>query len=736
MFWFRSTKLLLAPIALASAWSVWAGATGTVPGAAITASPIDLARWKALAASVTIYRDKFGMAHIDGKTDAAALFGGAYARAEDSFQEEEPYFCRMLGRGAEADGEPALKWDTMIRSLEIEAISKREYSEASPRIKALAEAYADALNFFLYNHPEVKPRVLAHFEPWQLFAFYHQLDINLNAPELRGLEDLAAIGGSPSRRLEDEGSNMWAVGPKKSASGHPMLFLNPHTPLLDIYEIHLSSDEGWNVSGMNGYGLTAVPVMGHNAWLGWALTVNAPDVVDVYEETFDDTEHPLAYRYGNGYRTAREWSEVIRVRTDKGMEERTVHLRRTHHGPILSGHGSKQMAVRFANIERGGLFQQWYAMGKARDLKEFKQALAIQGLTFHNVLYADMSGNIFYLYNGTVPRRDPRFDWNKPVDGSDPATEWKGYHSLDELPQILNPATGWLQNCNSSPYLTTASGNPDRSKFPSYLGQDSDDPRSKESRRLLASKDKFTLDDWSRMAFDTYHLAAEEDIPGMVEEWRALRTADPPRAERLADLVEPLRKWDRRATILTPEATWFVMWRERMYSGRGASISAGPYSADNKTWKAMTALEAVRDDLSARFGRVRVPWGDINRHQRRNERTEESFSDSRPSLPVPGAGGDLVGTIFACYTASPRDSKLRYVTQGSAYVSVIEFGPKARAYSILPYGQSGDPASPHYFDQAPMFVKGEFKPAWFTLEEVKSNAATSYHPGEPEKKSR
>ena len=679
-------------------------------------SAAEIARWQKRAQAVTIYRDKWGVAHAHGRSDADAVFGSMYAYAEDRFAQMEPYYYAALGRSAEADGEAAANWDIFIRSLEVEKLSKTEYAGESAANRAIADAVADALNFFLHTHPDVKPKVITRFEPWHAFAFYRSFGINPDAVGVN-LRELAAIT-LPAKPDEPDGSNMWTVSPSKSASGRAMIFLNPHTPLLPVYEQHLISDAGWNVTGMNAYSNTVVPVMGHNASLAWALTVNQPDIADLLEETFDDPAHPLSYRYGSGHRTAVEWRDSIRVRAaDGSLTTKVVTLRKTHRGPILAVRNGKHLAVRFAGLERGGLLQQWYEMGKARTLAEFQRAVARRALTFHNVMYADTAGNIFYIYNGAVPRRSTKFDWTKPLDGTDPATDWQGYHELADLPQLLNPATGWMQNTNTTPFHATSAGNPDSTKYPKYMVTEGDNARARASRRLLSMPQKFSFDDWKRMAFDTYYLVADEQIPGLVAEWRSLGATDAPRAERLAEMVQGLERWDRRATIESPEATWFVLWRERTQRIRGDSALGR-----------IIALEQVREQLLRDFSTVRVPWGDINRLQRTD--AGQPFSDDRPSLPVPGANGGVVGSIFSFGSVAPAGAKRRYGTGGSGYVAVIEMTPTPHAMTIVPFGQSGDPASPHYFDQAPLYVKGEFKAAWFTLADVKANAVRSYRPGE------
>jgi acyl-homoserine-lactone acylase len=683
-------------------------------------SRAEIARWQQVARSVTIYRDRYGVPHIYGPTDAAVLFGSTYARAEDRFQEHEPGFIEALGRSAEIQGEAGVQNDVFVKALELERLSKEEYSRAEPPIRALCDAFADGMNYFLYTHPEVQPKLLTRFEPWMVLLFWRAFSTNLAPTGIRQKElvDLAA----PMAREQQDGSNMWAVSGQKSASGKPMLFLNPHTPLLPVYEFHLHSDEGWNLTGMNAYTMTTVPVMGHNEHLGWALTVNSPDIVDVYEETFDNPARPLAYRYGGGYRLAIEWRDSIRVRSAAGVVWRVLTLRKTHHGPILAVRNGKSLAVRFANLERGGTMQQFYAMGKARNLSEFRQALSPLAVTFHNIMYADTAGNIFYLYNGVVPQRDPRFDWSKPVAGSDPATEWQGYHTIDELPQVLNPPSGWIQNTNTTPFLTTGAGeNPDPTKYPAYMVQEGDNARARASRRLLTSRERFTFEEWGRMAFDTYFLVAEDQVPRLMRDWETMRFVEPKLTEDLRDMIRELAAWDRRGTTESVATTWFHLWMER--------IVVGGRTVDTTARFRLQKLLEVKDTLEHQFGSSRVSWGELNRLQRVAERTGGRYDDSLRSVPVAGANGGLVGTIWS-FGQYASGTKRRYGTGGSGYVAVIDFADPAGARSIVPFGQNADPDSPHFFDQAPLYVRGEFKQAWFTLAEIQANLERAYHPGD------
>src|SRR6185295_535819 len=502
---------------------------------------------------VTIYRDTFGVPHVYGPTDASVTFGLAYAQAEDNFPHVEDNFLRALGRAAEVHGEESLPDDQLARALEIPRLAREEYERAAPSMRALYDAYAAGLNHYLARHPETRPGLLPRMEPWYPLAL---LRFKYYVGEFVGYaglapKDLRVVVNEPSAE-RPQGSNAWAVAPGKSGTGHAMLLINPHISFFgpaQYYEAHVHSDEGWNFSGVGRYGLP-FPYMGHNEALGWTHTDDYPDIGDLYVETFDDPANPLAYRYGDGHRTAVRWTEEIRVRTAKGLEARSFTFRKTHHGPIVSEHEGRPVAIRLAKLEEGGWLDQWYEMTKARSLAELKAALRRGAIPYMNITYADRDGNIFYVYNGAVPRRSPKFDWRKPVDGSDPQTEWQGYHAFEELPQLTNPPSGFVQNCNSTPFATTSSGNPDPAGFPAYMiGPETDNPRARVSKRILTSQERFTFEEWARAALDTRVLEAETEIPELAAEWERLRQADSPRAESLAPLIAELRAWDRVSRI-------------------------------------------------------------------------------------------------------------------------------------------------------------------------------------------
>lgn len=681
---------------------------------ATAAAAAGLAAAKPADRGVTIKRDRFGVPHIYGPTDASVAYGVAWAQAEDDFEQLEATFLFALGRGAELRGEAMVSSDQLARAMEHARLGRQEYERTEPAMKAILDAYAEGLNDHAVRR---RPQILNRFEPWFPLALlrfqYHQQEFL----------DYAGLTSGMSRVDWSErptGSNAWAAAPSRSATGHALLLINPHVSFFgpaQYFEHHVISGEGWNFSGVGRYGLP-FPYMGRNEALGWGHTDNYPDHGDLVAETFDDPSDPLAYRYGEQHLKAIAWEEVIKVKTGTGFEARSILCRRTRNGPVLGQRDGHPISVRLAKAVEGGWLSQWYAMTKARDLAQFEAALSRNAIPYMNIVYADRDGNILHVYNGVIPRRRPGVDPGEVLDGANPAHDWDGYHPASDLPRVLNPAAGYVQNCNSSPFTTTDAGqNPDPAQYPAYMiGPEVDNARARASRRLLSGEHRFSFEDWSRAATDTRAQAADDLLPGLFADAVTAGAA----ADDLAPLLEALRAWNRVVTVESEAAALFTRW------GVNLRKTTGPLSE-----RRLDALRAARTELERAFGDWRVPFGRISRLQRTHWSGLEPFDDSKPSLAVAGGQG-WMGTIanFRVNEAADiADPAARYGSSGNSYVSVVEFGPTPRAASIRTHGQSGDPGSPHWQDQAPIYARGAFKPSWFTPEEVDANLEREYRPG-------
>jgi acyl-homoserine-lactone acylase len=741
-------------------------------GPIVTATAVARAddRADALAKSVTIHRDNFGVPHVYGPTDASCVFGFIYAQAEDYFWQVEDSYIRSLGRAAEVYGERSLPDDLLNRALEITRLSQEEFAKASPKSQEICQALADGLNYYLATNPQTKPRLITRFEPWHPLAFRRYIlyqafiygksglqaaDILTAVQEIEGDKvgaitfpgdlraELAALEHDRRGMSEHVGSNMWAVSPARSASGKALMFINPHQPFFgpgQWYEGHIVSGEGWNLLGACFFG-SPCPTLGYNGHIAWSHTVNNPDIVDLYTITFDDKTDPLNYRYGDGSRHATAWTDDVVVKNADGAKTRRFRFTKTHHGPLVAMRDGKPLVVRLAKLEDGAAIDQSYAMGRARSVAEFKEAMRPCNLPMFNAMVADTGGNIFYVYNGAVPKRSTKFDWTKPVDGSNPETEWQGYLNFDELPQIENPQCGFLQNCNQSPLSTTpvakelqageVDENPKASQYPAYVlatERERDNPRAQISRRILHSTAKFAYDDWTRDGFSTKILEAELRIPDLVKDWEALKSKEPDRAARLREPVELLRSWDCVSAVDSVAMTLFAEAYDR-----ALKLIA---KRDLVNYPRIRALEATLADLEQTHGSWKVAWGEINRLQRLHGSQIDllgrgNFRDDQPSLPIAGAPGPL-GVVFNFYTLPQPGQKRRYGVAGHSFVGAVELAAEPKVKTILQFGESGNPGSPHWFDQALLYAKKQYKPAWYTRADVEAHSERQYHPGERE----
>lgn len=715
-----------------------------IPHATASAQPQDLQRWEQEAKNVTITRDDWGIAHVSGKTDADAVFGMIYAQAEDDFNRVETNYLNSIGRLAEAEGESAV-WRDLRMKIFIDPADMKAKYEASPAwLKALMTAWADGLNYYLARHANVTPRVIKRFEPWMALTFSEGSiggDIEtINLTQLqafysRAPERLAGEGNAANDELEAEdeptGSNGVAIAPSNTVGRHALLLINPHTSFFFRSELQVTSEEGLNAYGAVTWGQFFV-YQGFNEHCGWMHTSSAVDAIDEYLETVVKKGDQFYYKYGNEEIPVK--TSVIKVpyKTDKGMSEKTFTIYRTQHGPIVRAVDGKWVSISLMQEPVKALTQS-YTRTKAKDYKAFRQTMELHADSSNNTIYADADGNIAYFHGNFIPRRDPKFDWTKPVDGSDPATDWHGLLSVDESPLLLNPASGWLYNSNNSPWSAAGPSSPKKSDYPRYVDNGVESARGLHAIRVLHDKKDFTLDSLISAAYDSYLTWFEKPIPALLKAWDQTPATDPLK-KKLSDQIGLLRAWDLRWSQTSVPTSLAVYWAEDMQrkvgaEARRAGMPADEYIAGKVPAEQMLqSLSAASDKLAADFGSWKTPWGEINRFQRITDDIVHPFTDAGPSIPV-GFTSAIWGSL-ASFGARPyKGSKKMYGTSGNSFVAVVEFGKTVQARAVTAGGESGNPSSPHFNDQAKRYSTGNLRDVYFYRAQLKGHIEREYHPG-------
>ncbi len=720
-------------------------------------SPEEAARWEARAANVTITRDDWGIPHIHGPTDADAIFGLMYAQAEDDFPRIETNFLNSQGLLAEAEGEEAIWRDLRMRLFIDPEEMQALYAESPEWLRDLMDAWADGLNYFLHTHPEVRPRVLHRFEPWMaltfsegsiggdiervnmgtLRTFYEEVE-PLGAPAVATTsgaspwEDgspgnprtsthlaLSAPAGSlvtPDPWDEPRGSNGIAIAPRHTAGGNALLLINPHTSFYFRHEAKVSSDEGLNVYGALTWGQFFV-YQGFNEHAGWMHTSSSVDNIDEFLETVVERDGELYYLYGDEERPLTTRETTIRYRTEDGATgERTFTVYRTHRGPIVRAVDGRWVSVALMEEPMRALMQS-YLRTKTRNLDEYLEVMRSHTNSSNNTLFADREGNIAYLHSNFVPVRDTRFDYSRPVDGSNPATDWQGLHTIEESPNSINPGVGWAMCTNNWPYSAAGPDSPRQADFPSYMDRGSENARGVNALELLPEIRNLTLEGLRDLAYSTRVPAFDPMIPRLVSAWDGL-PADSELRERTAEAVELLRGWDRRWGVESVATSVAIFWATGLQGGANAPAEVQ-----------LQALADALDRLEEDFDDWRTPWGEINRFQRLTGEVRSAFDDDAPSLPV-GFTSARWGSL-ASFGAGPRDGTKRwYGTSGNSFVAVVEFGERVRALAVTAGGLNNDPASPHFSDQAERYAAGDLRPVYFYADELAPVAQRTYRPGE------
>ena len=703
----------------------------------------EISRLEAIAERVEIIRDDFGVPHVYAKTDADAVFGMLYAQCEDDFNRVEQNYIWAIGRLAEVEGPSALYSDVRARMFMTQEEAIEAYEQAPDWLQKLCNAFADGVNYYLHTHPEVNPRLLTHFEPWMPFYFSEGSiggDIErVSTAKIKALyeggtqlalaeDQLAEERYSPFSLYEEPaGSNGIALNGDMTESGNAMLLINPHTSFFFRGEMHVVSEEGLNAYGAVTWGQFFI-YQGFNEKTGWMHTSTYTDVIDEYVETVRNTQTGKEYKYGEKWLAIDSIQEAFSVKTEEGLQQKTLTLYRTHHGPITHKVDDQLTATALMWSPAKAL-EQSFIRTKQSNYEGFSQMMQLKTNSSNNTVYADADKNIAYWHGNFIPVRDTRFDFAKPVDGSNPDTDWKGLHELEEHITLLNPSTHWLQNCNSTPFTAAGLDSPRPEDYPYYMSTAPENFRGVHAISLLDQTQKHTLESLIDLAYDSYLPAFEALIPGLVRSFDEAPNTD------LAEEIELLRNWDFRTSADSKAMTLAHFYGTALYQKAPSLKGYSPMEL-MQYWGQSAELSELRREVFAEavsglrrdFGSSLIEWAEVNRYQRLDASIFQAFNDSLPSVGIGHASGRW-GALAAYGARYTNNTKKIYGTRGNSFVAVVEFGERLRAKSLLAGGQSSDVNSRHFDDQVELYAAGLFKEVPFYREDVLKRAIETYRPG-------
>ena len=701
----------------------------------------EISRWEKQAKNVTIIRDNFGIPHIYGKADADAVFGLLYAQCEDDFKRVEMNYVEKLGRLAEVKGESELYNDLLIRLVIDSADAVKDYNNSPAWLKKLCNAFADGINFYLYKNPNTKSALLSRFKPWYPFLWtdgsigaISTADVTVN--DLKNFysgEPAVSIKESKPEEEELTGSNGFAFSPKITESGNAILYINPHVTFYFRPEVHMVSEEGLNAYGAVTWGQFFV-YQGFNERCGWMHTSSDVDASDTYIEKISKKGNGWIYEYDGKEKRVIQKRISIKSKKEGGIKTTNINAFFTHHGPVMAKRNGQWISVKADNRILNGLIQCWQRT-KAKSFEDFKKTLDLKGNISNNTVYADAEGNIAYWHGNRIPARDTKYDWSKAVDGSVSATEWKGYHTINETVLSINPSNGWLQNCNSTPFTAAGSNSPKKETYPAYMAPDGENFRGINAVRVLSEENKYNIDKVIRAGYDTRLAAFEILVPALIKSFEKNVHANDSLYSKLFEPITVLRSWDFGCGENSVATTLAIEWGQKILQAINRTTGADQvdkakyFAANAKPEELLQPFLATINDLQSKFGRWQTPWGEINRFQRISSDIDNKFDDSKPSISV-GFTSAQWGTLPSFVSRAFAGTKKRYGYNGNSFVCAVEFGKKIKAKSLLTGGESGNENSKHFSDQALMYSKGQFKDVLFYKEDVMKHVENSYHPGE------
>jgi len=682
--------------------------------------------WPSVSATPTeILWDTYGIPHIYASNNEQLFYSFGWAQAQSHGNLILRLYGQGRGRAAEYWGEDYLDSDRWVRTMGIPARAQVWYAAQSPEFRRYLDAFAKGVNAYVQAHPEAiadEVETVLPIRGVDLLAHTHQVlhfSFIVNPEQAAALQ--AEQPAAAAMSLPARGSNGWAIAPSRSASGHALLLANPHLPWSDRflwYEAHLIAP------GMDAYGasLVGIPVLNiaFNDHLGWTHTVNPHDGWDAYALKLAEE----GYWFDDQVRAFEVDAQSIKVKqADGSFRQETLTVRRSVHGPVVAEQKDTAIALRVVGLEAPGALAQWWAMGQARNFAEFEAALQQLQIPMFTVLYADREGHILHLFNGHVPVRQSKpgpggpssgnfDDWTHVLPGDTSATLWRNIHPYRDLPRVLDPPSGWLQNANDPPWTTTLPLEIDPDDYPTYIApRPFMDFRAQRSARMLAEDQQLSFEEMVKYKHSTRMELADRLLDDLIPAARQQGNALARRA------AEVLAAWDRQANADSRGAVLFAFWAEAMDSDR---LFAIPWSEQSPLAtpdgladpaSAVSVLEAAAAKVESAYGALDVPWGAVFRLHYGNM-----------DLPANGADGSL--GVFRVLDFAPSNDGRFQAVQGDSYVAAIEFSDPVRARVLTSYGNATQPGSPHVGDQLALFAQKKLRPVWRTRQEIKAHLAS------------
>ena len=650
--------------------------------------------------------DTWGVPHIYADNIEDLFYQQGWAQMHNHANMILSLYGNSRGKASEYWGQNRLQNDMLIHTLGFEELADEWEANQDDELRSIYNSFVAGMNAYAESHPD------AINEENKVVLPLTTKDVNMHSmyvifTRFIGGQDLGRV-----QRWPDMGSNTYAIGPKRSASGNAMLVQNPHLPWFNEF---LFFESNLNLSGKNMYGspLVGLPgiAIGFNEHLGWSHTDNTIDNADTYELELKEG----GYLLDGEVKEFEGSKKVIKIKQEDGsFIEQEIPLLRTVHGPVVSQKTDKVLALRMVGLDRPNMFLQWWRMINSTSFEEFEEALKMAQIPFWNVMYADKVGNIFYLFNGLVPKRseDAWSYWNRIIPGGKSADVWTEVHAYDDLPKIKNPEIGWLQNANDPPWTSTIPTTLNPDDFPGYMAPQYMPFRPQRSARMLLEDESITFDELQDYKHSTRLEFADRILDDL---FAAVDESDSEKAKQAKVVLE---NWDRESNADSKGMLLFYNWARKFRVNNSSNYSE-KWSMDKPNTtpdgiadkqRAVQLLEQTATEIETKYGTLEVPWGDYYR-----------INYNGKNLPGNGIDGSM--GVFRVVWAGGADENNMYVGGGDSWVGVIEFGEQVQAKVLLSYGNSTQKDSPHNGDQLELFSKKELRDAWFYKEDIEANTA-------------